>query len=71
MVKNLPMQEMWVRSLGQKDPPEKPMATHSNPIDRGALGGYSPWGCKELDTTERACTHIRAMEVTKGKATEW
>ena len=28
------------------------MATHSNPIDRGALGGYSPWGCKELDTTE-------------------
>ena len=29
-VKNLPaMQETWVRSLGQEDPPEKGMATHS------------------------------------------
>ena len=24
------MQEMWVRSLGQEDPPEKEMATHSS-----------------------------------------
>ena len=22
-------------------------------MDRGALVGYSPWGCKELDMTER------------------
>ena len=39
------MQEMWARSLGQKDPLEKEMATHSsilawgkkkkNPMDRG------------------------------------
>ena len=30
-VKNLPaMQEMWVRSLGQEDPLEKGMATHSS-----------------------------------------
>ena len=33
MVKNLPavqeMQETWVRSLGQEDPLEKEMATHS------------------------------------------
>ena len=30
MVKNLPaMQESWVQSLGQKDPLEKGMATHS------------------------------------------
>ena len=43
MVKNVPaMQETWVRSLGQKDPMEKGMATHSgilaqkNPMDRGA-----------------------------------
>ena len=35
--------EMWVRSLGQKDPLEEGMATHSsilageeNPMDRGA-----------------------------------
>ena len=24
-----------------------------NPMDQGALGGYSPWGCKESDTTEQ------------------
>ena len=31
MVKNLPaMRETWVRSLGQEDPLEKGMATHSN-----------------------------------------
>ena len=41
MVENPPTtQEMWVRSLGQKDPLEKEMATHStisawdNPMDR-------------------------------------
>jgi len=42
LVKNLPaMQEMRVRSLGQEDPLEEGMATHSsilgleNPMDRG------------------------------------
>ena len=31
MVKNPPaMQEMWVQSLGQKDPLENEMATHSS-----------------------------------------
>ena len=31
MVRNLPgMQETWVRSVGQEDPPEKGMATHSS-----------------------------------------
>ena len=31
MVKNLPaMQETWVRSLGQEDPLEKELATHSS-----------------------------------------
>ena len=46
MVKNLPaMQETQVRSLGQKDPLEKDMATHSsilaleNPMDFGAWWG--------------------------------
>jgi len=39
---NLPMQEMWVQSLGLKDPLEKEMAIHSSilawriPMDRGA-----------------------------------
>ena len=31
MVKNVPaMQDTWVRSLGQEDPPEKGKATHSS-----------------------------------------
>ena len=39
---HLPLQELQVRSLGQEDPLEKEMATHSsipclgNPMDRGA-----------------------------------
>ena len=59
MVKNLPaIQETWFRSLGQEDPLEKEMATHSSilvweiPWTEGSLAGCSPWGCKELDTTE-------------------
>ena len=37
----LPVQEMWVRSLGQEDPLEEQMAAHfcaclENPMDRGA-----------------------------------
>ena len=60
MVKNLPaMQKAWIQSLGQEDPLEKGMAT--TPVflpgefhGQGSLVGYSPWGCKESDTTERA-----------------
>ena len=38
-VKNLSaMQETWVQSLGQEDPLEKEMATHSS-----ILTGKSPW----------------------------
>ena len=34
IVKNLPaMQEMWVQSLGQEDPLEKGVATHSSILD--------------------------------------
>ena len=58
MVKCLPtMQDTWVRSLGREDPMEKEMATHSSTLPgkfhkmRGLIG-YSPWGHKELDTTE-------------------
>jgi len=39
MVKNLPaMKETWVPSLGQEDPLEKGMATHS-----GILAWEIPW----------------------------
>ena len=64
MVKNLPaMQETRVQSLGQDDPLEKGMATHSSilawriPCTK-ETGGYSPWGGKESDTTEQlSLTH--------------
>ena len=59
MVKNLPaMQEIQIHSLGQEDPLEKGITTHSNILTWRILwteepGGYSPWGRKESDTTEQ------------------
>ena len=52
------MLETWVRSLGQEDPLEKEMAIHSRLLTgkshgQRSLVGYSPWGRKESDTTER------------------
>ena len=66
-VKRLPaMQETWVQSLGQEDPLEKEMATHSC-----ILAWKIPWteepcrlqstGRKESDTTER----LRFTSVTQ------
>ena len=54
MVKNLPaMQETQVQSLGQEDPLEKGMATHSSTLAwriprTEEPGSYSPWGCKRV-----------------------
>ena len=48
VVKNPPvMWEMWIRSLGQDDPLEEEMATHSsiltwNSSGERSLAGYSP-----------------------------
>ena len=59
MVKNLPaMLETWVWSVGQEDPLEKGRATHSGVLaweshGQRSLAGYSPWGPKEPDMTER------------------
>jgi hypothetical protein len=64
LVKKLPArQETQVQFLGQEDPLEKKIATHSSilawktrwrreapPMER-SLVGYSPWGSQELDTT--------------------
>ena len=52
----LPMQEAWVRSLGQEDPLEKEMAIHSNILAwevpwTEEPGGLQSWGCKESDST--------------------
>ena len=61
MVKNLPaMQETQVWSLGQEDPLEKGMATHSSILpwripwrEKRSVVGSSPWGLIELDMTEQ------------------
>ena len=56
-VKNLPaVQEGWIQSLGQEDPLEMEMATHSSILAwripwQKSLAVYGPWGHKELDTT--------------------
>ena len=58
VVKNLPanagdLQEMWVRSLGQKDPLKEETATHSSILTweshgQRKLTGYSPWDRKRV-----------------------
>ena len=57
MVRNLPaMQETWVLSPCQKDPLEKGMAIHSRNLAwkiPWTETGYSPWGHKKSDTTEK------------------
>ena len=49
------MQEIRVQSFGWEDPLEEKMATHSH--GQRSLAGYSPWGPKELDTTEGLTLH--------------
>ena len=59
MVKNPPaMQETQVGSLGQEDPLEEGMATHSSFLAwripwTEQSGCYIPWGHRELDMTEQ------------------
>ena len=62
MVKNLPANigdtEMQGRSLGWEDPWRKkwqPTAVFFPGKSHGqrSLAGYSPWGCKESDTTQQ------------------
>ena len=70
MVKNLPtMQETWVWSLCQDDPLKKEMAQTTSVFlpeefyGQRNLGGYSPWGCRELVTTEQL-THTQQLQPT-------
>ena len=57
-----------VQSLGQEDSLEKGMETHCSILAWRILGtesleGYSPWGCKELDPTERLILSLSLIEV--------
>ena len=56
---------------GQEDPAEQEMATP--PVflpgkfhGQRTLAGYSPWGCKELDTTEQL-----TLSLFQGKGERW
>ena len=66
-LKRLPaMWETWVRSLGQEDPLEKEMATHSSILAwripwTEDLGGLQSMGRKESDTTERLHFHFLGL----------
>ena len=59
MVKNLPaVREAQARSLNQEDSLEKewlptPVFSPGESHGQRSLLGYSPWDCKESDTTER------------------
>ena len=59
MVKNLPaMRETWVLSLGWENPWRRkelptPVFLPGEFHGQRSLAGYSPWGYKESDMTER------------------
>ena len=67
MVKNLPaMWETQVQFLGQEDPLEKGMATHSSSLAwripwTESPGGLQSMWSKELDTSEHIHTHTRYL----------
>ena len=69
----LPMQEpqeKLVQSLGQGEPLEEEMATSSSILAwkipwREKSGGYSLWGCKELDMIKHACTLTHAQKYSR------
>ena len=69
MVKNLPViWETQVRSLSQEDTLEKgmqptPVFLPGESHRQRSLMGYSPWGHKELDTTEQLTHTCISVEV--------
>ena len=71
------MQETQVGYLGQEDPLEKGMATHSMLLPgefhgQRSLVGYSPWGLKELDTTEQLTIPlVDSSSTTNFSARNW
>ena len=67
---NLPaILEMLVQSLGWEDPLERkwrltPVFLPGKSHGWRSLVGYSPWGHKELDTTERLNTYAQLVGVS-------
>ena len=58
-VKNPPtMQETWVRSLGQKDPLEKGMATHSSILGWEIPQTEEPGGLQSMGSQHKSWTQL-------------
>ena len=72
MVKNLPaIQETWVQSLGWAGRSPGERAWQPTPVffpgeshGQRSLASYSPWGHKELDTTERLTHTYSPSEIS-------
>ena len=61
-------QETWVPSLDQEDPLEEEMAPTPVSLPGGShgqrsLAGYSPWGRKESDVTERRSISVNRIYI--------
>ena len=60
------MQETWAPTLCWEDPLEKEMATYSSILvwripwteEPNRLQSYSPWDCRESDTTKQLSLHF-------------
>ena len=76
MVKNLTaVWETWIRSLGQEDPLEKGMATHSGILAwripwTEEPGGLSPCGCKNSDRIEQLTLHFQGAKIGQTERTQ-
>ena len=67
------MQEAHVRSLGWEDPLSRkwhptPVFLPGKSLGQRSLEGYSPWGHKELDTTEQPSFHFLKVYFSKKEA---
>ena len=71
MVKNPPaMRETWISSWVGKIPWRRawqptPVFLPGESHGQRSLVGYSPWGCKESDTTEQPSTYTHMQEKTQ------
>ena len=79
MVKKLPAKAVYTRDMGSVLRLGRcPGRGNSNPLqysclespmDKRSLAAYSPWGCKELDTTEYAHTYSnKNLEIKNNKS---
>ena len=70
MAKNLSaMQETRVQSLGQEDPLEKGMATHSSILAREPHGQRNLAGCRAPTTISYTCTMLQEMNFAANAVT--